>query len=147
MTCAACMKSVLTNPSAVDMWKKRLAYTKENFRYESVVYASVEIIPRYTQNQTMQQIYEHLVCFLLWGYPLRSMHGSREEINKFYLPYLNFFLEKLDSCDWDGLTDVLENLLFYELQFAVTRLDELGVKNVTSLLFPGLNVSPAPPEH
>lgn len=135
MTCGACIKSILTNPSAVDMWKKRLAYTKESFRYESVVYASIEIIPRYAQNQTIRQIYEQLVCFLLWGYPLRCMHGSREDINRFYLPYINFFLESLESCDWDGAAESLESLLFYELQFAATRLDELGVKNITSLLF------------
>lgn len=135
MTCGACAKSVIANPSAVDMWIKRLVYTKENFRYESVVYASIEIIPRYTHNQTIRQIYEPLVCFLLWGYPLRSMHGSREEINKYYLPYINIFLESLESSDWDRLAEELENLLFYEFHFAVTRLDELGVKNVADLLF------------
>ena len=63
------------------------------------------------------------------------MHGSREDINRFYLPYINFFLESLESCDWDGAAESLESLLFYELQFAATRLDELGVKNITSLLF------------
>lgn len=135
ITCGACAKSVIANPSAVDMWIKRLVYTKENFRYKSVVYASIEIIPRYTHNQTIRQIYEPLVCFLLWGYPLRSMHGSREEINKYYLPYINIFLESLENSDWDRLAEELENLLFYEFHFAVTRLDELGVKNVAALLF------------
>lgn len=133
MTCGACAKSIITNPAAADMWKKRLVYTKENFRYESVVYASVEIIPLYTHNQTIRQIYEHLVCFLLWGYPLRSMHGSREEINDYYLPYIYFLLDCLENCDWDGLAAKLEELLFYELKFAAAHLDKLGIKSVSNL--------------
>ena len=30
---------------AIGLWKDRLAYIRENFRYESVVFASLEIIP------------------------------------------------------------------------------------------------------
>ena len=122
------------NPAAVDMWKKRLAYIRENFRYEAVVFASLELIPLYFPIQTVRQIYEHLVCFLSWGYPLRCMHGSREEINEFYLPYVNFFSECLEHGNWDGLAAELENLLFYELQFAAARLDELGIKVASTLV-------------
>ena len=134
MTCGPCSKNVISDPAAVKLWKQRLIYTKENFRYESVVYGSIEIILRYTKNQTIRQVYEHLVSFLLWGYPLRSMHGSRKEINAFYLPYINLFLGCLERSDWDRLAAELEKLMFYELQFAATRLDELGIKDALSLV-------------
>lgn len=137
MTCGACTKLLVTNALAVDMWKKRLAYIKENSRFESVVFASLEIIPLCFPIQTVRQIYGHLVCFLLWGYPLRCMHGSREEINEFYLSYINSFSESLETCNWDALAAELEDLLFYELQFAAARLDELGVKDTSGLVLSG----------
>ena len=62
-----------------------------------------------------------------WGYPLRSMHGSREEINNFYLPYINLLSECLERCDWDGLAEVLERLVLHELQFAAALLKKLGI--------------------
>lgn len=142
MTCRACARILFMNPAAVDMWKKRLAYIRENFRYEAVVFASLELIPLYFPIQTVRQIYENLVCFLLWGYPLRCMHGSREEINEFYLPYVNFFSECLEHGNWDGLAAELENLLFYELQFAAARLDELGIKDASSLVITKHTICP-----
>ena len=87
MTCRACVKSI--KAQAIGLWKDRLAYIRENFRYESVVFASLEIIPLCSPNQVIQEIYNQLPSLLLWGYPLRSMHGSREEINAFYLPHIN----------------------------------------------------------
>lgn len=82
MTCRACVKSI--KAQAIGLWKDRLAYIRENFRYESVVFASLEIIPLCSPNQVIQEIYNQLPSLLLWGYPLRSMHGSREEINAFH---------------------------------------------------------------
>ena len=38
MTCRACVKSI--KAQAIGLWKDRLAYIRENFRYESVVFAS-----------------------------------------------------------------------------------------------------------
>ena len=134
MTCGECAKSVGTNLSAVGMWKDRLAYIKDNSRYESVVFASLEIISQHAPVQTVRKIYDQLLCVLLWGYPLRSMHGSREEINQFYLPYINALLKNLECCDWDRLAAELERLLFYELEFAAARLHELDVPEVANLM-------------
>lgn len=136
MTCGACAKSVITDPHAVGQWKDRLAYIKENDRFESVIFASFEIIPLYAQNRAVGEIYEKLLQFLLWGYPLRSMHGTREEINAYYLPHIDALQECLECGDWDRLATVLENLLFYELQFAAVRLEELGIKDAANLLIP-----------
>ena len=107
-----------------------MAYIKENGRYESVVFASLEIITLYSPIQTVRHLYGHLVCFLLWGYPLRSMHGSREEINNFYFPYITSLSASLEHSDWEGLSEELERLILYELQFAAARLKELGVTEV-----------------
>ena len=134
MTCGSCAKSVGINHSAVELWKERLAYIKDNFRYESVVYASLEIISLFAPNQTIRKIYDQLLRVLLWGYPLRSMHGSREKINEFYFPYINVLLDSLERCDWDRLAAELEDLLFYELDFAAFRLNELDIREATSLV-------------
>lgn len=127
ITCGDCAKSVVADACAVRLWKERLAYTKENGQYESVVFASLETIALYSPVQTVRHIYGHLDCCLLWGYPLRSMHGSREEINNFYLPYINLLSECLERCDWDGLAEVLERLVLHELQFAAALLKKLGI--------------------
>lgn len=137
MTCGACTKSIFMEAHAAGLWKDRLAYIKENNRYESVIFASLEVIRIYSPNQVVKEIYEKLLQFLLWGYPLRSMHGSREEINAYYLPHINTLQENLKQKDWDGLAAEMEKLLFYELHFAAARLDELGVKDTSSLLIQG----------
>jgi len=134
MTCRACVKSIRDQAQAIGLWKDRLAYIRENFRYESVVFASLEIIPLCSPNQVIQEIYNQLLSLLLWGYPLRSMHGSREEINAFYLPHINLLSESLERGDWDGLAAELEDLLFYELRFAAARLEELGIKEASGLV-------------
>ena len=136
MTCRACVKSIRDQAQAIGLWKDRLAYIRENFRYESVVFASLEIIPLCSPNQVIQEIYNQLLSLLLWGYPLRSMHGSREEINAFYLPHINILWESLERGDWDGLAAELEDLLFYELRFAAARLEELGIKEASGLVLP-----------
>lgn len=136
MTCRSCAKSVVSDTHAVSLWKDRFTYIKENARYESVVFASLEIISQHSSIQTVRKIYEQLLQLLLWGYPLRSMHGSREEINNFYLPFVHLLSERLDCCDWDGLATGLEDLLLYELRFAVTRLDELGIKEAARIVIP-----------
>lgn len=132
MTCRACVKSI--KAQAIGLWKDRLAYIRENFRYESVVFASLEIIPLCSPNQVIQEIYNQLPSLLLWGYPLRSMHGSREEINAFYLPHINLLSESLERGDWDGLAAELEDLLFYELRFSAARLGELCIKEASGLV-------------
>ena len=136
MTCGACAKAVTVDTCAVSLWKDRLAYIGENDRYESVVFASLEIIYLYSPNQIIREIYDQLLQVLLWGYPLRSMHGSREEINTFYLPYIKSLCEKLEHSDWEGLASELEKLLLFELRFAAERLDELGIEGISRLVIP-----------
>lgn len=136
MTCGACARSVLTDANAAGLWKERLAYIKENNQYESVIFASLEIIPLYAPNQVVREIYEKLLQFLLWGYPLRSMHVSGEEINSYYLSHIESLQECLERGDGDSLAAELENLLFYELRFAAARLTELGVNKAQSFLLP-----------
>ena len=134
ITCGACIKSIATVANAADIWKSHLLYIKESLQYESVVFGSLEIILKCSTNQVIREVYDRLLQFLLWGYPLRSMHGSREEINEFYLPHIDFLLESLERYDWDSLASELENMLFYELQFTVTHLNELGIKDVPDLV-------------
>lgn len=102
-----------------------------------MVFASLEMISQYSPIRAVWEIYDQLLCALLWGYPLRGMHGSKEEINKFYLPYVNSLLKTLERYDWAGLASEPENLLFYELHFAVARLNDLGLKEATSLVISG----------
>lgn len=133
ITCGDCARRVVMDARAVSLWKERLAYAKESGRYESVVFASLETITLYSPNQTVRHIYGHLVCFLLWGYPLLSMRGSREEINNFYLPYLNSLSEYLEHCRWEGLAEELERLILHELRLAAACLEELGMIEAAGL--------------
>lgn len=133
ITCGACAKSIVGDARAVGLWKERLAIIRDNRQYENVVFTSFEIIPLYSPNQAVREIYEKLLQILLWGYPLRSMHGTREEINAYYLPYINTLQECLEHGDWDCLATALEDMLFYELQFAAARVEELGIKGASSL--------------
>lgn len=136
MTCGACAKSVVKDAHAVGLWKERLAYIRKNERYENVVFASFEIIPLYAVNQVVREIYEKLLHFLLWGYPLRSMHGTREEINAYYFPHIHSLQESLEHSDWERLAAELENMLFYELEFAAAKVEELGITGASSLVIP-----------
>ena len=61
------------------------------------------------------------------------MHGSREEINNFYLPYITSLSASLEHSDWEGLSEELERLILHELQFAAARLKELGVTEAAEL--------------
>lgn len=129
LTCGACMQCVFyaMDASAIQEWKARLAALKESSHFESVVYETLEVIPRYSPVQAVREVYSQLLQILIWGYPLRGLHGSREQINEFYLPYIVSLSERLERNDGAGLASELEGLMAHELRFAAARLDELGI--------------------
>ncbi|MBS5607754.1 MAG: GntR family transcriptional regulator [Enterocloster asparagiformis] len=138
LTCGACLEITLDtmDAMAIQWWRNRLLALKENGRYESVVFDSLEVIPHFSPIRAVREIYRQLLRILIWGYPLRSLHGSREQINAFYLPYINSLLEGLRQGDKKRLTAALEQMLLCEFRFAVVRLEELDVQGAAGLLVP-----------
>lgn len=121
---------------AIRWWRKRLLDLKESGRYESVVFDSLEVIPQFSPVRAVREIYRQLLKILIWGYPLRSLHGSREQINGFYLPYINSLLEGITQGDGKRLSNDLEKMLLCEFRFAAARLEELGVRGASGLPVP-----------
>ena len=111
----------------IQRWKEKLQTLKQIGRHESVVYTSLEIIPQFAPIQAVREIYEQLLQLLLWGYPLRGMHGSKSVINEFYLPHINSLIEFLEQNDSTGTACELEALLCYEAEFAITHINKLGI--------------------
>lgn len=138
LTCGSCVESAISamDDPATLWWEQRLHSIKESQRHESVVFAFLELIPRFSPIRSVREIYSQLLQILIWGYPLRGLHGSREEINAFYLPYIDSLLECLRSRDITGLAKKLECLLLNELCFAKARLVELGIEGASDLVLP-----------
>ena len=138
LTCGACLEITFDamDAPAVRWWRKRLLDLKESGRYESVVFDSLEVIPQFSPVRAVREIYRQLLKILIWGYPLRSLHGSREQINGFYLPYINSLLEGITQGDGKRLSNDLEKMLLCEFRFAAARLEELGVRGASGLPVP-----------
>ena len=62
------------------------------------------------------------------------MHGTRESINAFYLPYLNGLINCLEQNELLDFSLMLEQLMRKELEFTVNYLKDLGIPNVSAIL-------------
>lgn len=138
LTCGACAQDAFAamDGAGLDWYRSRLAAIRKSGKYESVVFATLELIPRFSPIRAIREIYGQLLQILIWGYPLRGMHGSRKEINAYYLPYLDALADCLEQRDGSALAVVLEKLLGLELRFAAARLDELGISAASGLVLP-----------
>ena len=62
------------------------------------------------------------------------MHGTRESINAFYLPYLNGLINCLEQNMPLEFSLMLEQLMRTELEYTVCYLKDLGIPNVSAIL-------------
>ena len=123
LTCGASLEITLDamDAMAIQWWRNRLLALKENGRYESVVFDSLEVIPHFSPIRAVREIYRQLLRIL---------------INAFYLPYINSLLEGLRQGDKKRLAAALEQMLLCEFRFAAIRLEELHVQGSAGLLVP-----------
>lgn len=138
LTCKRAVKITLIvmKEPHIQQWKEFLLTLKRVNQHESVVFGSLEIISQFAPIELIRKIYAQLLQILLWGYPLRGMHGSKSVVNKFYLPYIDSFIDCLVRHDEIELGFKLEELLCYEFEFVVTHLKKLGISQVANLIIP-----------
>lgn len=129
LTCRTCAETTFSTMTPADFrrCREQLEEVKSIQKHESVVFISLGFIARFAPSDAVRGIYGQLRQVLLWGYPLRGIHGSRETINAFYLPFMDSISHGLDHCDAYGLAAKLERLMEFELSFAVKHLDRLGI--------------------
>lgn len=130
LTCRACAEATFSSMSPVlfRLCREKLNEIKSIHRHESVVFTSLGFISQYAPSDAVREIYEQLRQVLLWGYPLRGLHGSRETINSFYLPFIDAISDSLDRRDVPGLAAKLEYMMEHEHFFAVKQLSKLGIQ-------------------
>lgn len=129
LTCRACAEATFSAmaPAAFRSCKEQLEEAKAIHKHESIVFISLGFIVRFAPSDAIREIYEQLRQVLLWGYPLRGIHGSRETVNAFYLPFIDSISDCLDHHDAQSLAVELEHLMRFELSFAVEQLNRLGI--------------------
>lgn len=137
LSCKDCMEKILSdNVQAAVYWDKSLDAVKQSGKYESVVFHSLQVIAMFFNSGLIKMIYEELLQILIWGYPLRGMHGSRKQINLFYLPYIEHLKSSLIKKDQRTLITIFEELLLHELHFAASHLQERSIEGAAALVLP-----------
>lgn len=138
LSCKICAKDTLSTLDALSRtrWKERLIYIKQANRYELVVYISLECICALSPSRVIRTVYEELLQQLFWGYPTRNMHGDQKAINAFYRPYYDSLLDSFNRGDSEGYADQLEEIMMYEVRFAVEQLVKLGIREAADLVLP-----------
>lgn len=121
---------------SLSQWLEALDTTFRNGQFEILLYDCVEYISLYAPYQSIRNVYEKLLPQFFWGYALQNLHGDRQAINAFYLPYLNYFRDCLRSRDACGFSEKLENMLISELTDTINYLVLLGIKEAASIAVP-----------
>lgn len=124
------------DPAALRQFHEEILDLIRIGRPETIVFLPLKAISTSAPYQTVRKVYSQLLQMLFWGYPLRSIHGTREMVNTFYLPYIDSFTECLAQNDAKGVAVMLEKLLLHELAFASARLKELNVSGFTGMILP-----------
>ncbi|WP_343249027.1 GntR family transcriptional regulator [Diplocloster hominis] len=138
LSCRECAEITIPflDVSSKEHWIERLMYIKRAQRYELVVYISLECISCLAPHQVIRTVYSELLQQLFWGYPTRSLHGDQVTLNVFYQPYYDSLLDSIERGDALGYAEKLEELLMYEIRFAVEQLVDLGIREAADLVLP-----------
>lgn len=137
----SCRLTARTNIDSMDaisavQWIEQLDQTVRIGRYEILLYVCMECITQFSPYQAVRAVYAELLRQLFWGYPLRDMHGNQEEVNAFYLPYLEYFKECLQRLDGRNFSKKLEELLIIEVAFTKKLLADMGLQEAAFVTVP-----------
>ena len=139
--CLSCRRAAEAAVSAMDegdirQWVGQLDEMGKSGQQKLVGFACLERIHRFVPCQAVRTVYAQLLEQHVWGYPLRDLHGSAEEIDRFYQPYLIALRACLSRGDHRGFAALLEKLQRLELSMTVERLTALGVPGASAILLP-----------
>lgn len=124
------------NTEAAGQWNRQWRALKDYGAYVSLIYVSLHLVAEFSPYQVIQNVYFELLKQLWWGYPLSGLHGDAAEANALYAPYYEYMTECLQHSDAARFSAKLEELLLYELRFAVEHLVQMGVEEAGRILIP-----------
>lgn len=140
LTCHSAAEITFSSLSAADI--QQIAHSvsdvKRINRHELIVFILLQLLSRFSPVQAVREVYSQLLQILFWGFPLRGIHGTREAVNAFYLPYIDAFAGYLERSDSAGASALLEDLILHKFKFAAGLLDELGIHNSSCFEIPYL---------
>lgn len=119
--------------AAIAQCKERLNTVRKNKRFEAIAYSILDLIIEFSPYQAIRTVYASLFQQLIWGYPLRGIRGSQDEINAYLLPYLDTFSDCLNRLDAEGFSVKFEELMQCEFRYTVDHLVNLGIEEAALL--------------
>lgn len=114
-------------------FKEQLLLWKRLKRYDLSAYTILEFITRLAPFKTLRKVYTELFQQLIWGYPLRSMTKADENPNRIHHYELDYFIDCLEHRDSTGISSKLEEIILYDFEFSLIKLDELGLDEAACL--------------
>lgn len=121
---------------AAGQWNRQWQALRDHGAYVSLVYVSLHLVAEFSPYQVIRDVYFELSKQLWWGYPLRGLHGNAAAVNALYAPYYEYMTQCLQHSDAARFSAKLEELLLYEVRFAVEHLVQMGVEEAGRILIP-----------
>lgn len=112
LSCRQCAQATVEamQPEAVRRWLQKLETVRRSGIYEDLIYSSFEMLAAHAPEPAVRTVYGRLSQQLFWGFPLRDVHGDREQTNQHFLPYLQSLTALLKQRDAVGVSVLLEKL-------------------------------------
>ena len=130
-----------TDRQTAERWGVQLRGYARMGRHELAPYAVINLISQDTPLMAVRTVYTALFRSLFWGYPLRSLVRDPRGYNAFYVPQLQYLVDCLDCADAAAFSARLEELMWYEMNFIVGQLTELGIGEAAGLVLDGEGTS------
>lgn len=116
-----------SDTDAIRQCRDRLNRLKRDQRCDLAAYSILELMIHLAPFHAVRSVYTSLFYQLLWGYPIRNMHGNQESLDSHYLPHLLIFLDCLDRKDVERFSVELETLLLSEVEFSASQMVQAGI--------------------
>lgn len=117
-----------------EKWQTKMASYARDRRYELLPYAIINLISEDAPFKAVRTIYADLFRLLFWGYPVQSLSKDGQRPKSFYVPYLSYFQERLESGDAAGFAASLEELMIREFSSDKDRLVRAGLTEASALV-------------
>ncbi|MBU9726987.1 GntR family transcriptional regulator [Diplocloster modestus] len=137
-SCRDCAQITLDSISGRSrgQWLQKLEKIKQSDIYDNLIYTNYEFISLHAPYPAICAVYAELTRQLLWGFPLRNLHGDREQTNSYYLPYLESLIDFLARADTAGFSACLEELQIAETGYVARYLSRLGMREAAAIVLP-----------
>ena len=122
--------------ATINGWVAQMEEVKRRGIYEDFIYICYRYIAAYAPYRAIRTVYAELARQLFWGFPVRNIHGNREETNAYFLPCLEEMAGYLRQADASSFSKKLEELQIAETKLTVKYLADRGIMDAGSLLIP-----------